>query len=46
MSVRDEILAVRIALVELPNTSHPQLAEKTGVLGSTIACFIQQQNKL
>jgi hypothetical protein len=48
---RDVTLADKIALLEeikiqLPNTSHHQLAEITGVLKATIACVVQQQGKL
>jgi hypothetical protein len=48
---RDLKLADKIALLEQiknqqPNTSHPQLAEVTGVLKSKTASVKQQQEKL
>jgi hypothetical protein len=48
---RDLTLTDKIALLEqvknqLPNTSHHQLAEITGVPQSITACLIRQQEKL
>jgi hypothetical protein len=49
--MRDIALTDKVALLErikkqLPDTSHCQLAEITGVLKPTILCVLQQREKL